>query len=139
MASTLLKDYQDMKSFLIRCALVSEQKALEDLQTRASLTNAGDREASLAHPDAIEVPREQIAAGSVFVAESKGSIAGFAALLHRTDGDASPWSSQRKLMGAPTAFSSILEQPQTSSTARLPTVLGGRSPQITVFSRRPSG
>jgi GNAT superfamily N-acetyltransferase len=88
MASTLSKGYQDMKSFLIRCALVSEQKALEDLQTRASLTNAGDREALLAHPDAIEVPREQIAAGSVFVAESKGSIARFAALLHRTDGDA---------------------------------------------------
>ena len=72
----------------IRCAVVSEQKILEDLQMRASLTNADDRDVLLAHPDAIEVPRVQIAAGSVFVAESDGSIAGFAALLPRSDGDA---------------------------------------------------
>lgn len=72
----------------IRCALVTEQKTLEDLQWRASLTNDGDREALLAHPDAIEVPGEQIAAGSVFVAESDGSIAGFATVLPRSDGDA---------------------------------------------------
>ena len=41
-----------MESFLIRRAVVSEQKELEDLQMRASLTNAGDRDALLAHPDA---------------------------------------------------------------------------------------
>lgn len=77
-----------MERFLIRRAVVSEQRELEDLQTRASLTNAGDREALLAHPDAIELPLEQIEAGSVFVAESNGVIAGFAALLPRSDGDA---------------------------------------------------
>jgi N-acetylglutamate synthase-like GNAT family acetyltransferase len=71
----------------IRCAVVTEQKILEELQMRASLTNAGDRAALLAHPDAIEVPREQIAAGSVYVAEIDGFIAGFAALLPRSDGD----------------------------------------------------
>jgi hypothetical protein len=32
-----LDTFERLKSFLIRCALVSEQKALEDLQTRASL------------------------------------------------------------------------------------------------------
>ena len=75
-----------MENFLIRRAVVSEQRELEDLQTRASLTNAGDRDALLAHPDAIVLPPEQIAAGSVFVAERNGAIAGFAALLPRGDG-----------------------------------------------------
>lgn len=75
-----------MENFLIRLAVISEQRELEDLQTRASLTNGGDRDALLAHPDAIELPLEQIAAGSVFVAEKNGAIAGFAALLPRADG-----------------------------------------------------
>jgi ribosomal protein S18 acetylase RimI-like enzyme len=41
----------------------------------------------LAHPDAIELPIDQIAAGAVFVSERKGVIVGFAALLPRPDGD----------------------------------------------------
>jgi len=77
-----------MENFLIRRAVVSEQRELEGLQMRASLTNAGDRDALLAHSDAIELPPEQIAAGSVFVAERNGAIAGFAALLPRADGGA---------------------------------------------------
>jgi len=77
-----------MENFFIRRAVVSEQRELENLQRRASLTNAGDRDALLAHPDAIELPPEQIAAGSVFVAERNGVIAGFAALLPRSDGGA---------------------------------------------------
>jgi hypothetical protein len=40
---------------VIRPAVVTEQKLLEVLQLRASLTNAGDREALLAHPDAIRL------------------------------------------------------------------------------------
>ena len=74
-------------SFVIRGALVPEQKELEDLQLRASLSNPGDREAVLAHPDAIELPLEQIAAGGVFVFERNGVIVGFAALLPRADGE----------------------------------------------------
>jgi N-acetylglutamate synthase-like GNAT family acetyltransferase len=70
----------------IRPALLSERKALEALQWRASLNNAGDREALLAHPDAIHLPLEQIAAGGVFVAERDGVMAGFSALLPRADG-----------------------------------------------------
>jgi len=72
----------------IRLALPSEQDALEALQTRASLSNSGDREALLANPDAIDLPLEQIHAGRVFVIEAGGSIRGFAALLPRTDGNA---------------------------------------------------
>jgi ribosomal protein S18 acetylase RimI-like enzyme len=76
-----------VSDFLVRCAVISEQKELEALQLRASLTNAGDRDALLAHPDAIELPIDQIAAGVVFVSERNGVIVGFAALLPRPDGD----------------------------------------------------
>ena len=50
-----------VSSFFIRCAVISEQRELEALQLRASLTNAGDRDALLDHPDAIELPIDQIA------------------------------------------------------------------------------
>jgi len=76
-----------MPDLLIRAAVASEQKELEDLQLRASLTNPGDRAALLAHPDAIELPVAQIAAGGVFVAEWDGMIVGFAAVEPRTDGE----------------------------------------------------
>ena len=72
---------------LVRPAVASEQKQLEALQWRASLNNPGDRDALLAHPDAIELPLEQIKNGGVFVAEIAGSTMGFAAILPREDGD----------------------------------------------------
>ena len=71
----------------VRPAVAAEQKQLEALQWRASLNNPGDRDALLAHPDAIELPLEQIDAGGVFVAEVAGSTMGFAAILPREDGD----------------------------------------------------
>ena len=76
-----------MQDLSIRRAVASEQKQLEDLQLRASLTNEGDRDALLAHPDAIELPLAQIAAGGVFVAEWNGTIIGFAAVEPRADGE----------------------------------------------------
>ena len=71
----------------IRPAIPAERKALEALQWRASLGNEGDRDALLRHPDAIDLPAEQIAAGSVFVLEQDGAIVGFSAILSREDGD----------------------------------------------------
>lgn len=71
---------------IVRPAVASEQKELEALQWRASLNNSGDRDALLSHPDAIELPLEQIRDGGVFVAEIAGSTKGFAAILPR-DGD----------------------------------------------------
>lgn len=56
-----------MNGLSIRIALPSEKLELERLQRRASLANERDRDALLAHPDAIEVPLEQIAGGRVFV------------------------------------------------------------------------
>ena len=61
---------------------------LEELQRRASLANPDDRDALLAHPDAIALPIEQIAAGGVFVAERDGAVVGFAAVIPLTDGGA---------------------------------------------------
>ena len=72
----------------IRPARTDEQTMLEALQRRASLSNPGDRDALLANPDAIVLPIEQIAGGSVFVAECNGVVAGFAAMLPRPDGGA---------------------------------------------------
>ena len=76
-----------MRGLLIRPALPSERFALEQLQMRASLENEGDREALLAHPDAIEVPADQIARGRVFVSEWEGAIVGFAAIEPRNVGE----------------------------------------------------
>jgi N-acetylglutamate synthase-like GNAT family acetyltransferase len=71
----------------IRSATPAERDALEALQLRASLGNEGDREALLRHPDAIEVPMEQIMAGAVFVLEQDGAVVGFSAIATRADGD----------------------------------------------------
>jgi len=72
----------------IRVASLAERDALRALQTRASLRNVGDRDALLQHPDAIDVPPEQILARQVFVAERDGVVVGFAAVVPREDGDA---------------------------------------------------
>jgi N-acetylglutamate synthase-like GNAT family acetyltransferase len=69
----------------IRPAVLSERYDLEGLQWRASLSNPGDRDILIAHPDAIELPADEIAAGHVFVAERDGVILGFAAILPRSD------------------------------------------------------
>lgn len=71
----------------IRTAVVAERRQLEALQWRASLGNEGDRDALLRHPDAIDLPAGQIAAGGVFVLEENGGIVGFSAILPREDGD----------------------------------------------------
>jgi GNAT superfamily N-acetyltransferase len=72
----------------VRVASPSEKESLEGIQRRASLGNPGDRESLLAHPDAIEVPREQLESGSVIVATAGDTVLGFAAVVRREDGDA---------------------------------------------------
>jgi GNAT superfamily N-acetyltransferase len=76
-----------VRCVIIRLAIAAERRILEALQWRASLGNEGDRDALLRHPDAIDLPLEQIAAGGVFVLEQDGSIVGFCAILPRDDGD----------------------------------------------------
>jgi GNAT superfamily N-acetyltransferase len=65
----------------IRLARADEREELEALQWRASLANEADRPHLEAHPDAIDLPLAQIAAGQVWVAEVESRVAGFAALV----------------------------------------------------------
>src|SRR3954469_9723909 len=71
----------------IRRARLSERDALEELQRRSSLHGPMYRAQLAAHPDAIVLPAEHLAAGLVRVAEQHGVIVGFAVLLERS-GDA---------------------------------------------------
>ena len=76
-----------MSQVAIRPARQTERSILEALQWRASLANSGDRDALLAHPDAISLPIEQLADGHVYVAEQDDVIVGFAAIVARPDGN----------------------------------------------------
>lgn len=76
-----------MRDLVIRLAIISEKSELEQLQMRASLANEGDRNALLAHPDAITIPEEQISNRSLFVAELERAMVGFAAVEPREDGE----------------------------------------------------
>src|SRR6476619_7256563 len=70
----------------IRDARASERETLEDLQRRSSMHEPMYREQLAAHPDAIELPAEQITAGLVRVAERQGVIVGFAVLFEASEG-----------------------------------------------------
>jgi GNAT superfamily N-acetyltransferase len=65
----------------IRLAQPEEREELEALQWRASLANETDRPHLEKHPDAIHLPAGQIANGQVLVAELRGQLVGFAALV----------------------------------------------------------
>ncbi len=78
----------DAAPVVIRLAEECEREALEAIQRRASLSNPGDRDALLAHPDAIDLPAGFISAGRVFVAQRGKRNLGFAVVLPRPDGEA---------------------------------------------------
>ena len=81
-AQILLSTVDDHKvKVTVRTALPQEREKLEELQRRASLANAGDREAVLAHPEAIELPLQQLVDGRVLVAFCDLALVGFAAVL----------------------------------------------------------
>jgi predicted N-acetyltransferase YhbS len=68
----------------MRLARVSEREALEELQRRSSMHEPMYRAQLAAHPDAIELPAEQITEGLVRVANENGAIVGFSVLLKRS-------------------------------------------------------
>lgn len=72
----------------LRRARADEREMLEALQRRASLANAGDRDALLAHPEVIHLPPEQIAQRRVVVLEDGGQRLGFAVVLPPVEGAA---------------------------------------------------
>jgi len=63
----------------------AEREALEALQQRSSMHQPMYRAQLQAHPDAIELPTDQIDAGHVRVAEQDGALLGFLVLLERND------------------------------------------------------
>ena len=71
----------------IRSARVEDKEALESLQMRASLMWEEDRVQLLAHPEVVAIPLKQLERGMVLVAESAGTVVGFAALAERSDGE----------------------------------------------------
>lgn len=71
-----------------RPATPDDRTELIALQWRSSLGNPRDREALLAHPDAIDLPAEQLTAETTVIAVLNGVAVGFALVLPREDGDA---------------------------------------------------
>src|SRR5689334_7730673 len=61
---------------IVRYARVSEREALEALQRRSSMHHPTYRAQLAAHPDAIELPAQQITKGLVRVAERDGVLDG---------------------------------------------------------------
>jgi GNAT superfamily N-acetyltransferase len=68
-------------SITLRPARAREHRRLEDLQRRASLELPEYRDQLMLNPDAMHLPPAQIANGQVIVAEWKGTVAGFAAIV----------------------------------------------------------
>jgi GNAT superfamily N-acetyltransferase len=72
---------KNAETIVLRLARPDEHHELEQLQAHASLDLPEYREQLLANPDAIHLPPAQIANGQVIVAEYRGQIAGFAAVV----------------------------------------------------------
>ena len=74
-----------MPECVIRRALTTEIADLGDIRRRASLSNDGDRDVLLAHPDALEFAGEGVADGRTRVATVAGQIVGFSTILDAED------------------------------------------------------
>jgi hypothetical protein len=64
--------------FRIRWSTPADLPALTDVFARASLSNEGDRDALLAHPEALVLVGDGIAEGLTRVATNSDDIVGFA-------------------------------------------------------------
>jgi GNAT superfamily N-acetyltransferase len=69
------------ETIVLRRARPEEHDELEQLQLRASLELPEYRESLLAEPGAAHLPPSQIANGQVIVAEYRGAVVGFAAVV----------------------------------------------------------
>ena len=63
---------------MIRLGTPADLPAATDVFRRASLSNAGDRDNLLAHPEYLVLGPEGLAEGRTYVAEEDGSVVGFA-------------------------------------------------------------
>lgn len=71
-----------------RPAYPDEHPVLEGILRRASLAESRYREQLLAHPEALELPVEQIVAGRVFVSDMDRKPAGFCVVVPASAGEA---------------------------------------------------
>src|SRR5437016_13177600 len=69
----------------IRLGTPADLPACSGVYRRASLSNAGDRDNLLAHPEYLVLGPEGLAEGRMYVAEEDGSVVGFATWA-RADG-----------------------------------------------------
>jgi GNAT superfamily N-acetyltransferase len=63
---------------MIRLGVPADLPAAAGVYRRASLSNAGDRDNLLAHPEYLVLGPEGLAEGRTYVAEEDGSVVGFA-------------------------------------------------------------
>jgi GNAT superfamily N-acetyltransferase len=63
---------------MIRLGVPADLSAASGVYRRASLSNAGDRDNLLAHPEYLILGLEGLAEGRTYVAEEEGSLVGFA-------------------------------------------------------------
>jgi GNAT superfamily N-acetyltransferase len=63
---------------VIRLGILADLPACSGIYRRASLSNAGDRDNLLAHPEYLILGPEGLAEGRMYVAEEDGSVVGFA-------------------------------------------------------------
>ena len=66
---------------IIRLGGPADLPAASDVYRSASLSNAGDRDNLLAHPEYLVLRPEGLAEGRTYVAEEEGSLVGFATWL----------------------------------------------------------
>jgi len=69
----------------IRIGVLADLGAATSIYRRASLSNPGDRENLLAHPEYLILGSEGLAEGRTYVAEEDGSVAGFATWIPTGD------------------------------------------------------
>lgn len=74
--------------YLIRAGSAADQPALLDIVWKTVMASAHDRDTLLAHPEAVEVPVEQLTPATACVADDGTALAGFAIVLPRPDGQA---------------------------------------------------
>ena len=72
----------------IRPARAEDQPALIAIVWKTVMASERDRDTLLAHPEAVQVPLEQLTPATACVADAAGTTAGFAIVLPRPDGDA---------------------------------------------------
>jgi len=71
---------------IIRPGTPADHAAAADVYRRASLSNPGDRDRLLAHPEHLELEPDGLAEGRTQVAEEGGSVVGFATWAETDDG-----------------------------------------------------